>query len=97
MRQLISLIPLLGIFGIAGARVSDKKIVLPPTAKPGGNYSQGILIDGTLYISGQGGEDAAGKISGDFVAEARECLNNIGAILNAAGMSRTDLTSVQVY
>ena len=32
----------------------DKKIILPPGAKPGGNHSQGILIDGTLYISGQG-------------------------------------------
>jgi 2-iminobutanoate/2-iminopropanoate deaminase len=97
MRQLIFIIPLLGIFCIAGARVSDKKIVLPPGAKPGGNYSQGILIDGTLYISGQGGEDAAGKISSDFDAEVRQCLDNIGAILKAAEMSPTDVASVQVY
>jgi 2-iminobutanoate/2-iminopropanoate deaminase len=97
MRQLIFIIPLLGIFCIAGARVSDKKIVLPPGTKPGGNYSQGILIDGTLYISGQGGEDAAGKISSDFDAEVRQCLDNIGAILKAAEMSPTDVASVQVY
>jgi len=97
MRQLIFIIPLLGIFSITGARVSDKKIVLPPGAKPGGNNSQGILIDGTLYISGQGGEDAAGKISSDCDAEVRQCLDNIGAILKAAAMPPADVASVQVY
>jgi 2-iminobutanoate/2-iminopropanoate deaminase len=76
---------------------ADKKIILPPGAKPGGNYSQGILIDGTLYISGQGGEDAAGKIPGDFDAEVQQSLDNIGAILKAAGMASTDVVSVQVY
>jgi hypothetical protein len=66
MRQVIVIIPLLGIFCVAGAHVLHKKIVLPRGAKPGGNYSQCIVIDGTLYISMQGGEDAAGKISTDL-------------------------------
>ena len=69
----------------------------PPHSKPGGNYSQGILIDGTLYISGQGGEDAAGKIPNDFDAEVKQCLENIGAVLKAGGMSPADVVSVQVY
>ena len=76
---------------------AEKKIIMPPGAKPGGNYSQGILIDGTLYISGQGGEDAAGKIPSDFDAEVKQSLDNIGAILKAAGMAPTDVVSVQVY
>jgi len=76
---------------------ADKKVIYPPGAKPGGNYSPGILIDGTLYISGQGGEDAAGKISSDFGAEVKQCLDNIDAILKAAGMSSSDAVSVQVY
>ena len=70
---------------------------MPPGAKPGGNYSQGILIDGTLYVSGQGGEDAAGKIPSDFEAEVKQSLDNIGAVLKAAGMAPTDVVSVQVY
>jgi 2-iminobutanoate/2-iminopropanoate deaminase len=76
---------------------TDKKIILPPGAKPGGNYSQGILTDGTLYISGQAGEDSEGKIPGDFDAEVKQSLENIGAILKAAGMSPADVVSVQVY
>jgi 2-iminobutanoate/2-iminopropanoate deaminase len=97
MRQLIFIVPLLAVFCIAAGRVSNKRIILPLGVKPGGNYSQGILIDGTLYISGQGGEDAAGKISSDFDAEVRQCLDNIGSILKVSGMSPADVTSVQVY
>ena len=39
---------------------TDKKIILPPGAKPGGNYSPGILMGDTLYISGQGGRGRLG-------------------------------------
>ena len=76
---------------------ADKRIILPSGAKPGGNYSPGILVDGTLYVSGQGGEDAGGKIPPDFDAEVRQALQNIGAVLKAAEMSPSDVVSVQVY
>jgi 2-iminobutanoate/2-iminopropanoate deaminase len=97
MRRSIFIIPLLALFYAGGAPGADKKIISPPGAKPGGNYSQGILIDGALYISGQGGEDAAGKIPSDCDAEVRQCLDNIGAVLKASGMSPADVVSVQVY
>jgi hypothetical protein len=49
---------------------ADNTIITPPGAKPGDNFSQGILThDGTLDISGQAGEDAAGKIPADFETE----------------------------
>ena len=73
------------------------KIVSPPGTKPGGNYSQGILVDGTLYVSGQAGEDANGKIPATFEAEVQQALDNINAVLKAAGMSPADVVSVQVY
>jgi enamine deaminase RidA (YjgF/YER057c/UK114 family) len=44
-----------------------------------------------------GGEDAAGKIPGEFEAEVKQALNNIGAVLKAAGMSPDNVVSVQVY
>lgn len=69
----------------------------PPGTKPGGNFSPGILVDGTLYISGQGGEDAAGKIPATFEAEVQQALDNVGAVLKTAGMSPADVVSVQVY
>jgi 2-iminobutanoate/2-iminopropanoate deaminase len=88
------------LFVLVGSGVSlcaDRKIVTPPGTKLGGNYSQGILIDDTLYISGQGGEDAAGKIPADFGAEVKQSLDNIDAVLKAAGMSAANVVSVQVY
>ena len=77
-----------------GRRPEDHRA---PGTKPGGNYSQGILIEGTLYISGQAGEDAAGKIPADFGAEVKQALDNIGVVLKAADMTPADVVSVQVY
>jgi 2-iminobutanoate/2-iminopropanoate deaminase len=76
---------------------AEKQIVRPPGTKPGGNYSPGILVDGTLYVSGQGGEDKDGKIPGTFEAEVKQALDNVGAVLKEAGMSPADVVSVQVY
>jgi 2-iminobutanoate/2-iminopropanoate deaminase len=79
------------------ALAAEKQIVRPTGTKPGGNYSPGILVDGTLYISGQGGEDANGKIPGEFEAEVKQALDNIGVVLKEAGMTPADVVSVQVY
>ena len=76
---------------------TDKRVISPPGAKPGGNYSPAILTGGTLYISGQDGADSAGKIPSDFDSEVKQSLENIDAILKAAGMSSADVVSVQVY
>jgi 2-iminobutanoate/2-iminopropanoate deaminase len=51
----------------------------------------------TLYISGMGGEDAAGKIPDEFEGEVKQALKNVGAVLKAAEMSSDDVVSVQVY
>jgi len=88
---------LIGILCASVTFGADRKIIYPPGAKPGGSWSPGILVDGTLYISGQGGEDASGKIPGDFEAEVKQALDNAGAVLKAAGMSPADVVSVQVY
>ena len=89
-------------FALAGLSATllcgaDKKIILPEGAKPGGNYSPGILVDGILYISGQGGEDASGKVPKDFEAEVKQALQNISTVLKAAEMGPADVVSVQVY
>ncbi len=97
MRQSTIAIAWLAFCGAGFVFGADKAIISPPGTKPGGNYSQGILVDGTLYISGQAGEDAAGKIPTDFDAEMKQCLDNIGAVLKAGGMAPADAVSVQVY
>jgi len=76
---------------------AEKKTILAKGAQPNAGWSYGILADGTLYVSGMGGEDAAGKVPSEFEAEVKHSLDNIGAILKAAGMAPTDVVSVQVY
>ena len=76
---------------------AQKQIVRPPGSAPGGNFSPGILIDGTLYISGQAGEGKDGKIPASFEAEVKQALDNIGAVLQAGGMTPSDVVSVQAY
>ena len=90
--------PAAALFLSAGTMMgADKKIILPEGAKPGGNYSPGILVDGTLYISGQGGEDSSGNVPKTFEDEVRQALQNVNTVLKAAGMTSDDVVSVQVY
>jgi len=50
MLRPIILILCLTVVGTASSVQAQKKIVLPPGTTAGGNYSPGIMVDGTLYI-----------------------------------------------
>ncbi len=58
-----------------------------------GSYSAGVLIDGWLYISGQGPLDlrTGEVVSGSIEEETRLTLTHIGAILQAAGCTFDDV------
>lgn len=58
-----------------------------------GAYSAGVLIDGWLYISGQGPLDlATGEVRrGTIEEETRLTMTHIGKVLEAAGMSFDDV------
>ena len=87
----------LAALAAGGVFAAQKQVVRPEGTKPGGNFSPGILIDGTLYISGQAGEDKDGKIPASFEAEVKQALDNIDVVLKRAGMSSSDVVSVQAY
>jgi 2-iminobutanoate/2-iminopropanoate deaminase len=86
-----------------GLLSAEKKVISPPEfgGAMGADrlpFSPGILVDGTLYISGQMGSDRkTGTYPADFDAEVRNCLEYIGLILKEAGMSYSDVVSVQVF
>jgi 2-iminobutanoate/2-iminopropanoate deaminase len=64
-----------------------------------GPYSQAIVVDGMVYASGQIGiVPSTGRlIEGDTAAEARQALENIDAVLKAAGSSLSKAVKVTVY
>ena len=73
--------------------MSRKVIVHPDRAVTTGAYSDGVICDGWLFISGQGSLDLrTGKIVGETMEEqVRVALDNIGKILNAAAYSYDDV------
>ena len=77
---------------------AEKKVVTPKDFPAGRPYSAGLMVDGTLYVSGQVGQDLkTGKAPEDFEAEVRQTLDNVGAILKAGGMDFSNAVAVQVY
>ncbi len=64
----------------------------PPT------YSQAVRAAGFVFVSGTGPHDPlTGKIVGDTIQEqTRQCLENISAILKAAGTSLERIVSATV-
>ena len=71
-----------------------KTEILHPDKKVStGAYSAGVLIDGWLYISGQGPLDlASGEVKrGTIEEETRLTMEHIGKILEAAGMTFNDV------
>ena len=60
-------------------------------------FSGAVQVGKTLYLSGDIGLDATGKVPDTAEAEARLLLNNIQGRLKEAGFTMDDLVYVTVY
>jgi 2-iminobutanoate/2-iminopropanoate deaminase len=79
--------------------MSKTAITSPELTPPVGPFSQAIIVDGFLYLSGQVGQDpATGKlVPGGVVAETERVFLNAAAVLRAAAMGFDDVVSVRVF
>ncbi len=75
-----------------------KQIIATENApKAVGPYSQAVEVNGTLYISGQiPVVPADGSVPESIEAQTRQSLKNIGAILEKAGMTYTNVVKTTV-
>jgi len=66
---------------------------------PAGPYSQGLRVGDFVFVAGQGPSDpATGKLKGDTIEEqTAQVLDNIKAILEAAGASMGDVVKSTVH
>ena len=66
---------------------------------PGGPYSQAIRAGDFIFVAGQVSKDpATGKIVGETIEEqTRQTLENLKAILEAAGASMADVVKVSAH
>ena len=81
---------------------------MPPTNKlvrakglmePISHYTDAVVAGKTIYVSGCGASDEAGKLvgRGDVTAQTRKTLDNMKIALAAAGGTLDDVVKVTVY
>ncbi|HVF28368.1 MAG TPA: RidA family protein [Pyrinomonadaceae bacterium] len=76
----------------------ERKVIIPANAaKPVGPYSPGIFAGNYLYVSGQGVRDANGTMPSGIEAQTRQCLDNVKAIIEAAGLTMEHVVHTQLY
>ena len=79
--------------------MAKQAVVTNKVAKPVGPFSAAIVDDGRVYSSGQVAQDPiTGKlIDGGVGAQTAQAIENIEAVLEAAGKSLADVLKVNVY
>ena len=86
--------------GAASPKPAKKKVLASAgAALPVGPYSQGIQAGGFIFVAGEKGIDPKTNqiVPGGIVAETRQTLENIQAILAVAGASLDDAVAVTVH
>ena len=76
------------------------KTILNTSAAPKaiGPYSQAVGIEALLYTSGQLGIDpATGKLAEGVEAQAQQAMRNLGAILEARGLSYANIIKTTIF
>ncbi len=77
----------------------DRTVISSPQAPAAvGPYSQGVRVGQMLFLSGQIPLNAAGELQrGDIVVQTIQVLENIKALLAAAGMCLADVVKTTVF
>ena len=76
--------------------MSKKVITTDKVANPTNPFSLGINANGFLFVSGQVGKDREGSIVVGFKPQVTQALENLKAILEAAGCSLDDVVKVNI-
>ena len=76
-----------------------KQQIAPPGAKTLGPYSPGIASGDLVFVSGQIGLDGAtGKlVEGGVAAQAKQSLENLKAVLAAAGLTFAHVVKTTIF
>jgi 2-iminobutanoate/2-iminopropanoate deaminase len=83
----------------SSTRASRTTVKTPLAPAAIGPYSQGVLVDNTLYVSGQIAIDpeTGSMISGSVEAETERVLENLGGVLQAASMTYENVVRCEVF
>jgi reactive intermediate/imine deaminase len=90
----------IGVLALCSALGAQEQIraVTPNSSAPANRlYSAGVDAGDYLYISAQGPRKPDGTVPATFSEQVKQALENIEAVVKAAGLSREHLVYVQVY
>jgi len=77
---------------------AQPRVVVPAGGPPPvGPYSPGVTADGYLYVSGQGAKTADGQMPATFEAQAQQTLDNVKAVVEAAGLTLDHVVYTHAY
>ncbi|HEV2439965.1 MAG TPA: RidA family protein [bacterium] len=75
-----------------------RQSVFPPNRpRPSVPYSPGIKYGNLVFTSGQVGTDASGQVPPDVRQQTQNCLDNIQAVLEAAGTNMAHALKATVF
>lgn len=82
-------------FVSASAAFAQKKAI---GFKQGMPFSEGVIAGNTLYVAGQQGPDANGKVTGtDITLQTTNAIAAVKKVVEQAGFQMSDIVSVTVY
>jgi 2-iminobutanoate/2-iminopropanoate deaminase len=72
-----------------------RKVIRPDAPGP---FSPGLVVDGWVYLAGQGGFDpGTGELGPDVATQTAQTLQNVAALLEEAGCTLKDVVSCLVH
>jgi enamine deaminase RidA (YjgF/YER057c/UK114 family) len=82
----------------AGAAAQDIQRLNPPGLSTPSTYSHIVKVGGILYIAGQVGADAQGKVVGPgMVEQLEQVLKNLQIALKSQGADFSHVTKINIY
>lgn len=99
MRSLVYIgICLLAFSLVISANAADRKVIAPPGMQMDLPFSPGVLSGDFLYLSGAiGNKPGTVELDDDMGAQTRQTMENLGAVLRAAGMDFSNVVSTNAY
>src|SRR5438105_6811758 len=92
---------LLAGFLLSGVPLTQQQLraVVPAQASASANrfYSPGVDAGDYVYISGQGARRPDGSLPANFSAQVRQALDNVKAMVEAAGLDLNHVVYIQGY
>jgi enamine deaminase RidA (YjgF/YER057c/UK114 family) len=80
-------------------RMAPKVIAPRQLTAPLGLYSHGMVVPAgeLVIVAGQVGTGPSGGVAGDIVAQSRQALENVRAVVEAAGCTMHDVVRLQTF